>query len=340
MLRALADLDVALAALVVLLGLLLLAIRAVALRRRRHMAKYRPRAEAVLGTYLAGPAGAPAPSSLGDRPVFLAVAQEALADLRGDERDRLVDLLVQLGFLRDAILALRGRRSVVRRSAAETLAALATPLAVPAVTHGLADRDVLVSTTCARTLALTGGEDAIADVLVVVRRDAVAAPGATASVVLALAEATPSALGPLLGDDAPAAVRRIAVAVAADLRLAQLSDLLRSCLAGPDDLVVSSARGLGRIGEFQAVGALTRLALNSGRPPRVRSAAATALGAIGDPSSLGALERLLDEPDWSLRAAATSALAELGASGSAALLSAAASGDPEVAALATAALGQ
>lgn len=340
MLRALADTDAGLAGLVILLGLLLLSVRTAALRRLRRMRRFGPGAEATLGSYLAGAEAVPDMAGLGDRAVFLAVALEALADLRGDERDGLVALLVKLGFLRDATLALKARRKTVRRSAAETLAALATPLALPAVSDGLADRDVLVRTTCARTLAATGGEDAVPGIVAVVGRDAPAAPGAAASVVLALAQARPGALALLLGPGAPVAVRRIAVAVAADLRLAQFSELLQSCLEGPDDLVVTAARGLGRIGEFRAVGALTRLAVTSDRAPPVRAAAATALGAIGDLFGLDVLERLLEEPDWSLREAAARALVDLGAPGSAALRCAAESGDAELATLAGAALAQ
>jgi hypothetical protein len=63
--------------------------------------------------------------------VFLAIAQEALADLRGAERDRLAAVALRLGYTEDAVRRLRARRAAVRRRAAETLALLATPLAVP-----------------------------------------------------------------------------------------------------------------------------------------------------------------------------------------------------------------
>src|SRR5260370_1191702 len=237
MLQTLDDVVTSLAGLVVLLVLLLMAIRAAALRRARRARRFRLAAEASLGTYLAGSGAAPEMAGRGQRAILLAVARDALADLRGDERDRLVALLVQLGFAREAMLALSARRTVARRRAAETLATLATPLAVPAVTEALADRDVLVRTTCACTLAGTGGEAAVPAIMAVARRDAPAAPGAP-----------------------------------------------------------------------------------------------------GDPSSLGLLERLLGAPDWSLRAAAAGALAQLGEPGCAALTRAAVAGPPEAAALAAAAL--
>jgi HEAT repeat protein len=339
MLQTLDDVVTSLAGLVVLLVLFLIAIRAAALRRARRARRFRPAAEASLGTYLAGSGAAPEIAGRGQRAILLAAARDALADLRGDERDRLVALLVQLGFAREAMLALSARRTVARRRAAETLATLATPLAVPAVTEALADRDVLVRTTCACTLAGTGGEAAVPAIMAVARRDAPAAPGAAASVVLALAQTLPVALAPLLAPGAPAAIRRIAVVLAADLRLAQFAGLLQASLADTDDLAADSARGLGSIGEFGAVATLAELAADSTRAPPVRAAAAGALGAIGDPSSLGLLEQLLlGAPDWSLRAAAAGALAQLGEPGCAALTRAAVAGPPEAAALAAAAL--
>jgi HEAT repeat protein len=338
MLQAVADVVTGLTCLVILLVLLLIVIRMAAIERSRRARRFRPAAEASLGTYLAGSGTILAMAGRGERALFLAVALEALADLRGDERDRLVDLLVELGFLRDAMLALGARRAVTRRRAAETLAALATPLAVPAVTAALADRDVLVRTTCACTLAETGGEDTVPAIMAVARRDAPAAPGAAASVVLALAQRWPGALAPLFARDSAASIRRIAVTIAADLRLAQLAGQLQACLEDSDDLAASSAHGLGRIGEFSAVAALARLACDSGRAPGVRAAAAAALGAIGDPSSLDVLGRLLVAPEWPVQAAAAEALAHLGDPGSAALRRAASSGRAQAAALAGAAL--
>ena len=338
--QALADIVAGLAGLVVLQVLLLIIIRLAAVRRVRRARRFRPVAERALGDYLAGSGDGVALAGRGERALFLAISQGALADLRGDDRDRLVDLLVRLGFAHDAMLGLRARRKVTRRRAAETLATLATPLAVPTLRDALADRDVLVRTTCACTLAATGGEDVVPALVAVARRDGPGAPGAAASVVLALAQRRPEALAPLLAADSPAAIRRIAITIAADLRLTQLTGLLQPCLEETDDLAASSARGLGQIGEFRAVPALVRVAEDADRSLPARAAAATALGAIGDPSSMGALEGLLAAPDWPLQAAAAEALARLGRPGSAVLRRAAASGRPEMAELAEAALSQ
>ena len=174
--------------------------------------------------------------------------------------------------------------------------------------------------------------------LAVAARDADAAPGRAACVVLAVARRQPDALAPLLRTDAPAAIRRIAVTVAADLRLAELSGLLLACLDGPDELAAPAACGLGRIGEFGASGALARLATDHGRSVPARSAATQALGALGDPDRRDLLEQLLAAPEWELRSAAAQALAELGDQGLAVLRRAAAAGQPMTAPLARAAL--
>lgn len=339
MLRVLADTDAALGLMLVLLILALIGIRAVALARIGQRQRFQPAVEASLAGYLAGSGPPPDVATPGERRILLAVAGEALADLRGAERDRLVALLVRLGFAREAMRGLRSRRVAVRRASAETLAALATPLALPAVTAGLRDRDLLVRTTCAGTAAETVSVRALPGALAVAARDAATAPGRAACVVLAAARRSPAAIAPLLRAGAPLAIRQIAATVAADLRLPELSGLLRACLDGPDELAAVAAHGLGRIGDFSASGELGRLAADGHRSLRVRSAAIEAIGALGDPGQRDLLERLLAVPEWPLCSAAAQSLAGLGEPGMAVLRRAADGGHPLAAPLAEAALG-
>ncbi len=116
----LADAVAAAAGLLVLLIALLIGVRAAALRRISREQQFRPAAEEALGQYLAGAGDAPTLDRPGQRAVFLAIAQEALADLRGAERDRLAAVALRLGYTEDAIRRLRARRTAVRRCAAET----------------------------------------------------------------------------------------------------------------------------------------------------------------------------------------------------------------------------
>lgn len=338
MTKALASVDIVLAAMVVLLTALITGIRFVALKRSRRAMRLRPGAELALADYLADGQSEPRSTTGEERAVLLDVALEALIDLRGAERARLVELLEQRGFVEEAAAGLRARSRVHRERAAETLSALATPAALRALEAGLADRDALVRTAAARTLAVEGDDRVIPAVVAIAQRDMASQPGAAAAVVLALGTKRPEALAPLLADGAPPAVRNVTVTLVGDLRLPLYAPELHDCLAGDDALAASAARGLGRIGDVTAARALAGLALDPGRPASTRVAAVTALGAVGDPAACPALERLVSAPDWSLVAATTAALAKLGDPGRGALQRAATSPRADVAALAQAAL--
>jgi HEAT repeat protein len=338
MISLLTEVVLALGALVAALLVVIVTIRAAAIHRKAREDRLRPATELALADYLAGVTGLPSVTGAGERAVFADMALDALADLRGGERERLVNLLVEGGYVADAASRLRTGRQTARRRAAETLATVAADAAVPALVSGLTDSDVLVRTTCARALAEAGPADAVPAIADIANRDGPAAPGAVAGVVLALGQHRPDALGPLLRRDSRRDVRAIALRVAGELRLSQHSSLLRACLADGDDLAALAARGLGRIGEINAVGDLARIALDPARGSATRAAAVTALGSIGDPAATGVLERELDRGDWTVLAAAVQALTGLGDPGTAALRRASRSPRPSVKALAEAVL--
>ena len=334
----LTDTVAGLALAVVLLTTLIIAVRARVVRRRHQDASLRPPAERLLAEFLVGSPPVPPPAGPGERAALLQIALEALADLRGSERARLVALLEQLGYARQATSEVTAGRRAVRRRAAETLAALAGPPEVPALIAGLGDRDVLVRTTCARVLAEVADEETIPLVAAAAGRDVLVAPGAAAAVVLALGLHRPAALVPLLGPGAPPELRAIAITVVGELRLAQHAPALQESLGDSDTIAASAARGLGLIGESGAARALAGLALDEQRSPSVRAAAVTALGSIGDRTGIHHLERLIAAADWPVQAAAARALARLGPQGVAALHRAARSGRPQVRELAEAAV--
>jgi HEAT repeat protein len=248
-----------------------------------------------------------------------------------------VTFLEQLGFARQAAAELAAPRRAARRRAAETLAAVAGPPSVPVLVAGLADRDVLVRTTCARILAEVADQQTVPQVLAAVGRDVRTAPGAAAAVILTLGVRQPTALAPLLDPGATPELRALAITVTGELRLAQYAPELQAALGEGDALAASAARGLGLIGESQATRALARLAFDEQRSSAARAAAVTALGSIGDRVVVRLLERLTDAADWPVQAAAASALARLGPPGLAALLRVARSGQPRVRELAEAA---
>lgn len=329
MTAALAGTDAALAALVGLLALSLAAVRVVIRLRGRRRQRLWPAASQAIARYVTTGGDPPRPAGRAERAMLLEVALQTLFDLRGSERDVLVELMEQLGYLDDAAAALTARRRAVRRRAAEMLAVSATPAVLPALLAGLGDTDALVRTSCARTLARVGAPDDMPRVAAAAERDIATAPGAASAVVLALGRRDPAALIPLLGPDAAEPVKMVAVAVAGRLRLADLAPALRACLHDGDRLAAVAAQGLGLIGDIEAVGQLCDLARDPHRAVRARAAAVTALGSIGDRWSVPLLGQLLRSADWSLRAAAAQALGQLGEPGAAALRRAVASGPAE-----------
>jgi len=72
--------------------------------------------------------------------------------------------------------------------------------------------------------------------------------------------------------------------------------------------LVLAARGLGWLGDPQAVPALARLLLDENKPFVARVAAAEALGSIGGPEALHAIHRARRSPRSSVAKAATQAL--------------------------------
>jgi len=325
--------------LVAVLMAVIIAIRIGIRRRYRLERRYRPGAELGIAEYLAGLPRVPEAGGRSERAVLLAVALEALGDLRGSERERLAELIDRLGYTAEAMAGLRARRRARRRQSAAILAAVASASATHALTAALDDTDPIVRTACARTLAEVGGADAAtAAIIAVAKRDIRAVPGAVAAVVLALGIAQPSALAPLIGaSDAPPEVRSIAIEVAGRLRLSEHAKLLRACQREQDEIAAGAASGLGMIGDVRSVDALMDLAGDDRRALPARAAAVAALGSIGAAPAVPLLESLLGA-DWPLMAAAVRALCRLGDPGTAALRSAAASSRPEASAMAEAAL--
>ena len=75
--------------------------------------------------------------------------------------------------------------------------------------------------------------------------------------------------------------------------------------------LVLAARGLGRLGDRQAVPALAKILLDENQPFVARIAAAEALGSLGGESARNALEQATTSPRPSVVKAATRALVQL-----------------------------
>ena len=341
--RVLAEAVAAAAGLLVVLILLLIGVRAAALRRTRREQEFRLPAEAALGQYLAGTGAAPPPwtggasgtcswplplkrwptcaarNATGWPPCCCGSATPRAASMR----------------------RLRARRTVVRRRAAESVGGLATPLAAPCG-HGRACRpDLLVPTTCAVTLAETGSVDVLPSALAVAARDAGrgAGPGRLRGACGGPAQAGCAGTCRRRARASPA-IRRIAVAVAADLRAGQSVRAAALVLGGRPRTSWPPRPRTGWAGSASSVPP----ARWPGWPPTAaavslaRSAATEALGALGYEDTAANSRRTPAAPEWPVPSAAAKSLAGLGEPGAAVLRRAVAAGHPLMAPLAQAAL--
>lgn len=311
-----------LAATVLLLVLAIVVKRWLADRRFRRDEKLRPSIEEQIAEYIALEDREPAslPRGRAGQRLMLAVALEALGELRGTERQRVTELLEQNGTVGELKWRLLSRRSPRRREAAEALTDVRSTQAVDGLLLGLRDRKATVRLACAAALAELGDEAPVPEVLKVTDEDSGEWPGAAAAILLSLGRRVPANLAAAIAPERRPELRRLAAAVIGELRLAQHSELLLEALDCEDDeLVARAARGLGSIGEVEAVEPLLRLLDRPERPWFVHLAAVGALGRIGDPSVAAALEYELYSDNWYLGAKAASSLQALGAAGQAAL---------------------
>ena len=322
-----------------ILGALIVAIvvrRAVSDRRRARNQAIRPAIEAAMAGYLAGddPDPPTLPDSRGATRLARAVALDALAELKGAERERLITLLERSGIVAETAEELQSRRVRVRRSAAESLGQIGSAEAAQPMLEGLNDPDLDVRLSCASGLAELGDERYVAPILSTADEAAGDRPGAAAAILVTVGGRIPSALAhPLdLRSEFSPELRRLAAAVVGALHIAQHAPLLRAALGSDDpELVARAARGLGMIGDMDATAGLLGLMQENGRPWFVHLAATEALGALGDPAAVAPLERELTQGGgWSQQSTAAQALRCLGVAGEAVLDRALASDDEAV----------
>lgn len=291
-------------------------------RRRARELSMRPAIETLLGEYLAAeePERPLLPPERDARELVRTVALEEMAELSGRERSRLLELLEVSGIVAETAVDLGSRRRRVRRAAAEALRQIGSAGPIRSLSVGLEDPDIDAGLICAAALAELADETLIPRVLALADSAALARPGAVAAILVTLGRRHPATIGDALRPEASIALRRLAAAVAGELRLSGHVPALREALAGEDDeLAARGARGLGLIGDEGAFDALATAVDDEDRVWFLRLAATEALGEIGDPRAAAPLERELNADNWVLQAKAAKALRLLGATGEAAL---------------------
>jgi HEAT repeat protein len=254
-----------------------------------------------------------------------------LAQLRGDARDQLADVLYRRGTTDRLIRRSRSAGWRTRAAAADRLGLIASAAAEQRLTELVAaDRSVEVRVVATRALGKTGSPAAARALLHSLGRADPVPEGIVAAALLELGPDAVAALRETLAGGRPGGERQQAMAAEV---LGLLDEtpawrgLARLSAAGDLQVRASAVRALGRLGVPQAAGAVTAC-LARREDPALRAVAARALGMIGDPARAPALAACLDEPDYWIAHNAARALAELGPAGDRELAAAAAGRGP------------
>lgn len=296
--------------------------RLVAGSARQRARLLRPELLREIAVYVADEHASPParPRGRNARRVFRTVALDTLVELHGRERDRLRTLLERTGVVADTGRQLESRSTLVRLQAADVLGQIASAESSEMLLAGLSDREAKVRLRCARALAELGEERLLPAVLNTVEETVDQEAGSAAPVLIAIGTRRPAALGEIFASTHSSELRRLGASIIGALRLHECAPLLREALASSDEeLVARAARGLGLIGDDEAVEALIELLEDERRPWFARAAAAKSLGAIGDTRAVGPLARQLRFENWWLQQKAAEALGLLGEPGERAL---------------------
>ena len=206
-----------------------------------------------------------------------------LPKIKGDSHEVLVALLLSRGAAGHAYQNATARSLVRRSRGAYQLGALGDADAVPTLLTLLRDKHFLVRRTAVRALGQVRHPAAVTPLLDAVTRD------------------------PALARDVVAALQRIGPGAAPELRK-DLDLLVGDQRSGRRGALVATVLGLH--GDIAAVPALVA-AVDHGRHPALRAAAAQALGEIGVPSAVPSLVKALAAHDTAVRLEAATALGKV-----------------------------
>ncbi|MBG0833356.1 HEAT repeat domain-containing protein [Planomonospora sp. ID67723] len=235
-----------------------------------------------------------------------------LTKVSGHARTALVKLFEQRGLARTALRDLTGSGAVRRATAAHVLGLMGHAEAAPALAGLLSDRSPEVRAVAARALGQVGAPEAAGPLLA-----SLAGGGrapfylVTQSLIRLGPGARPALVEALSHEDA--VVRAAAAEVLGLTGAVETAPALIGMLVGETSTEVQTrmVRSLGRLGTPMCLQALIH-ATGPGHPHAVRVEAAAALGVLGSPRAVPALGELLGDSRYHVAHNAARSLARLG----------------------------
>lgn len=278
--------------------------------RLQHELDCRRRIVELLGEFAFGDGQPPAPQRIEPalRPVFQEELVKQIVSLKGPERDFLLRLYGDMGFLAEDIASLSARGWPQRLLAVARLEYLEAPAVAEAVAPLLADPQPLVALTAAKILARQGGRLDTASLLKALARGGSSRVDAWIEVLGELCRHDEAAFIDSVVNYRLGNATHFGVAVLGHRKaISAVAPLLRfleplCAQQGAEAILREGALALGRIGDPRSVALLTRLIAHS--EPKVRAAAVWGLS-VTDPEALvPELTALAGDPSLQVRRAA------------------------------------
>jgi hypothetical protein len=251
-----------------------------------------------------------------------------LAKVRGEAHTHVVELLLRQGTLDRTRAATRSRDPVRRARAAHLLGQVGHKGSRSDLERLLRDRDPDVRRVSAAALGHLGDARSTTALLRTLAARRSVPASVVASAVAELGQWAHASLFSAIGDESPL-VRAVAIEICGLAGAVPASPVLRAALRhdGQVEVRVRAARALGRLGVPDAVRDLVE-AGGPQQPAALRMVVARALGDIGSVQAVAGLRRMLAAPEHRVAANAAAALARLGGSGVQALREVAGEGGP------------
>jgi HEAT repeat protein len=256
--------------------------------------------------------------SRSDRNLVRSILLGLALDLRGDTREAISHLYVQLGFAQKDIARLKSWRATTRASAAADLGLIHIPAATPMLLAALEDSDVRVRQAAVWAIGQTGSPETLRGVvrllgdrnLVVAHRaqEVLAERGReVAAAIVQYAQMTASRAG-----------RLAAIELIGWLRLTTGAELLLDFTGHLDpEIRIKSVKAAAAIGDPRFLDVFHQRLEDA--TWQVRCQAAKGLSLFGSPDSVPRLRKALRDRHWWVRLYAATALAEVGFPGEEAL---------------------
>lgn len=247
-----------------------------------------------------------------EKDVFARLVSEYLANLRGEEHEKLAALVGPTGLTRHELDALSKGAPWRAAVAALRLGLMGDRRAIPALRVGLGNNSPIVQVACADALAALEDTDSLEQVVTTLITQTEWNRLKTAEILVAFAKKEPGRILPFVFDaSVPATRRALLIEALGEVNYREAETELVDFARGTaePELVTAVIKYLGLVTALDSIDFL--LKATDDTDWLIRSQAAKSLGSIADPVAVPVLVRLTHDSVWWVRYKSAMALANI-----------------------------